>query len=511
MEQNYDVVVIGAGNGGLSAAASSAKMGLKTLLIEQHNLPGGFASSFRRGRFEFEPSLHELCDVGTADDPGDVRKLLESYGVEVDWIPVPEAYRMLTISEGKDNLDVTMPFGIEAYVDQMERYVPGSRPSMEKLIVLCEEIMNALAYIGKSGGKADPNVMMKEHSNFLKCGGYSINKVLHALHMPDKAKRILCAYWCYVGISCDEMNFALYAAMLYKYLKRGAWIPKQRSHELSVAMDKRIRELGGEIWYNTRAERILMEDKKVSGVITNHGTVKCRHIIAGCSPNAVFGDMMDPDDVPEQQRRVINARHFGGRGFVLYLGLNKTAKELGLTDYSYFIYESMDTTKEVIRAKDFSDHPMQATVCLNNANPDCSPEGTTIMSFTTLFSGDVWGKVSADDYIAKKREVATKIIRDFEEYVGVSLMPYIEEIEIATPVTMARYTCNPQGTMYAYECSDWDTMLARLMMLREDQLVPGIRFAGGYGPRIYGYSSTYLNGDLTARLTAADIKEEAVK
>jgi len=42
----YDVVVIGAGNGGLSAAATTAQKGLKTLLIEQHNLPGGFASSF---------------------------------------------------------------------------------------------------------------------------------------------------------------------------------------------------------------------------------------------------------------------------------------------------------------------------------------------------------------------------------------------------------------------------------------------------------------------------------
>ena len=52
-------------------------------------------------------------------------------------------------------------------------------------------------------------------------------------------------------------------------------------------------------------------------------------------------------------------------------------------------------------------------------------------------------------------------------------------------------------------------MLPRLMMLKEDQLVTGIRFAGGYGPRIYGYSSTYLNGELTAKLTLADMKEAA--
>ena len=65
MVKNYDAVVIGAGNGGLVASARLAKEGKKTLLIERHNLPGGFATSFVRGRFEFEASLHELCGIGS--------------------------------------------------------------------------------------------------------------------------------------------------------------------------------------------------------------------------------------------------------------------------------------------------------------------------------------------------------------------------------------------------------------------------------------------------------------
>jgi phytoene dehydrogenase-like protein len=507
MEPSYDVVVIGAGNGGLSAAASAAKMGMKTLAVEQHNLPGGFASSFRRGRFEFEPSLHELCDLGPPEDPGDVRKLLEGLGVEVEWVPVPDAYRVITTGEGAENLDAVMPFGVEAYVDKMEQYVPGSRPSMEKFIALCRDIIKALEYIGKSAGKADQKVMMAEHANFLKCAGYGVNRVLKAIGMPDKARRILSAYWCYIGVDCDKLSFMLYAVMLYKYLIRGAYIPKNRSHELSAAMDRRIRELGGDIWYNTKAERILMEGGRVVGVATSHGTVRCRHIIADCSPNAVFGDMMDLKDVPERQRRMINAREFGARAFVIYLGLNRTAEELGIKDYSYFLYESMDTVKEAARARDFNPHPAQATACLSVANPGCSPEGTCILSFTTLYTGDAWGRVGAEAYTEKKREVARDMIRDFEKHAGIMLTPYIEEIEIATPVTMARYTCNPQGAMYAYACSDWDNMLSRLMMLNEDQVVPGIRFAGGYGPRIYGYGSTYLNGELTAKLTFADSKE----
>ena len=60
MSKKYDAIVIGAGNGGLTSATRLALNGMKTLLLEKHNLPGGFATSFVRGRFECEGSLHEL-------------------------------------------------------------------------------------------------------------------------------------------------------------------------------------------------------------------------------------------------------------------------------------------------------------------------------------------------------------------------------------------------------------------------------------------------------------------
>ena len=125
--KKYDAVVIGAGNGGLVAAIRLLQGGAKTLLVEKHNLPGGFATSFRRGRFEFEASLHELNDFGTADNAGDVRVLFDELGVtdKIEWMQIPEAYRVLSRAE---KLDATMPFGVDAFIAKMEQYVPGSRP-----------------------------------------------------------------------------------------------------------------------------------------------------------------------------------------------------------------------------------------------------------------------------------------------------------------------------------------------------------------------------------------------
>lgn len=51
----YDVVVVGAGNAGMSAALQCQLAGKKTLLIEKHNLPGGAATSFRRAALRLSP------------------------------------------------------------------------------------------------------------------------------------------------------------------------------------------------------------------------------------------------------------------------------------------------------------------------------------------------------------------------------------------------------------------------------------------------------------------------
>ena len=506
MAEKYDVVVVGAGNAGLSAAVSCAAQGKKTLLIEKHNLPGGVASSFKRGRFEFDPSVHEICDYGADNDKGHVRLIMEKNGVKVDWITVPDCYRSISTYSDGTPMDVTIPCGREAYIAAVESYVPGSRESLEKFFDLIEEIRAAKVYMF-DGTPNDSKYMQKHFPNTLRTCGYDALTVMKALKMPQKAIDIVGVYWPYLGVPLDEVNFFHFGNMIDMYVTRQAVIPHHTSHEISMTFMNRFYELGGEAWFNCRAEEFLFDGDRVCGVRTNLGDVECKQVLASINPNIIYANMMPKELVPEREKKLAAARKgkFSTKFCMIYFALNKTCEELGLTDYCVFFAGSADSRKEYNNIKSI-DNDYNILISYNNLIPDFSPEGTCVISFTKLFSSaEDWGKIAPEDYYKIKDKMIAKCIDDLKKKLNIDITPYIEEVEVATPMTFARYLGTPDGTPYGFEVSEWDGVLARMMDIEADFNVKGLRHIGAGSFFGDGYSSTWINGDMTAGLACAEI------
>jgi prolycopene isomerase len=510
IKQGYDCVVIGAGNGGLAAAARLAAAGVRVLLLEQHNLPGGFATSFTRGRFEFEVTLHKFADIGSPTNRGSVREFFENdLSVHLDWVELPEAFRLI-LTDPDEGLDVTMPYGVDAFIDALESEVPGSKESVTKYVALCKEVLDGLAYVGQSRGNPDRKLLLTKYANFLKTAPYTMDQVADALKIPEQARKILHAEWSYIGTPTSRTNFTIFAGMLIKFLTFGAWIPRQRSHEIVLALEARIRELGSDVQYNTRVEELLVENGKVVGVVTSKGDrIKTDYVISNASPTLVYNNLIQPrSEVPEVVLRECNARVHGLSGFGVYLGLDAPPEEIGLREYHYLIYKNMDTEKNYEAFTTLDPPKIQAVVCLNNAIPDCSPPGTSIVFITALYRPEAWHDVGPRDYVRVKNKIASELIADLESATGASLREHIEEFEVATPQTFARYTGSHDGIIYGYEPEPWDSLLPRMMMLGDDQHFDGLQFSGGHAFRCHGYSSTFLSGQVAALLTLRDMKEK---
>lgn len=510
MENKYDVIVIGAGNAGLVSALDLVKSEKEVLVLESGNTPGGFATSFTRGRFEFEVSLHELLEYGTKENPGRVYKLFERLGIadKLDFVTIPEAFHVY----GRDeNVQYKMPFGVTEFIEEMERLVPKSSLSIKKFFILAREVKDALNYLEQNRGYIDQNELKKKYPNFLKVSTHNVDKVLSSLKMPKKAQEILTTYWIYFGSQTSRLSFVHFASMLFSYLSLGAQIPYKKSHQISLVLAEEIEKLGGEIKYLSTVKEILFKEKKIVGVrLTNGEIYEAKHIIANISPTFVYGNMLPTLMVPKEAAKLTNSRVLGTRGFSIYLGLNQSAKDLGLEDYSYFIYESLDSNKEFQNMSSIKNSSSVAIV-LNNAIPTCSPKGTTIMQFTSYFMGDVFSRnVTEKNYFDMKNKIAENIIDAFENTTGIAIRSYIEEIEIATPITFARYGGHPDGVIYGYKATGMDNLLPRMIQMDEENYIPNLRFCGGFDVQLSGYNSTYLSGDLTARLTLKDMKGEEI-
>jgi phytoene dehydrogenase-like protein len=232
-------------------------------------------------------------------------------------------------------------------------------------------------------------------------------------------------------------------------------------------------------------------------------------VVSNASPTLIYNDLISPrTDVPEIAYRECNARVNGLSGFVVYLGLDATLEELGLNEYSYFVYANMDTDEMYDTFKTIDAPKVQAVLCLNNALPDCSPPGTSVVSITTLYQPDVWRGVRPQDYVRVKNRVANDLIADFEQATGAPIREHIEEFEVATPQTFARYTGSYDGIIYGYEPEPWDSLIPRLMSLNDDRHFNGLEFCGGYAFRCHGYSSSLMSGQTAGLLTLRDLIEE---
>ena len=260
-------------------------------MLEKNNLPGGCATSFRRGDFEFEASLHELCQMGAGTSRGVVRKLLDGYGLKVDWVPVEEAFGSINTDPEK-GFKVHIPVGLDNFLDAMEAAVPGCRESMTTVMELGRMLDEGVGWLVERHN--EPNAMQKvemllKYRDMMKIVPITTDEMLRRIGVPDKAREIFESYWDYVSVDSTKMSFAVYTYMTYMYVTQKPWISRMRSYEIVMAFEPAYQGTGGDIWYNCEVEKIDVRNNAVHGVELADGTyIPCERVISNLMPTVVL-------------------------------------------------------------------------------------------------------------------------------------------------------------------------------------------------------------------------------
>ena len=264
---------------------------------------------------------------------------------------------------------------------------------------------------------------------------------------------------------------------------------------------------GGRIRYNTEVVRLNTSGKRITGVeLANGEVLRPGQVISNISHHRVFATLLGEQKTAPRIYGMLNARHPGMSFFVVYLGLDATMEQLGITEYSWFIAPDMETSALKRRTANRLDpEPMLAAICLNAADPDASPEGTTILSIPIGTQPSAWADVKPEDYFGEKSRIAERVIAQFEKATGLDISGHIEEMDIAAPPTFARYTGSWDGRVYGYEPFPWDGIVPRVATKKRERVFRNLHFCGGNAYRAYGYGSSVMSG----RSAADDVMKES--
>ncbi|VUD46093.1 Phytoene desaturase (lycopene-forming) [Thalassocella blandensis] len=491
--KHYDVVVIGAGNGGLTAAAATQRGGKTTLLLERHNIPGGCATSFVRGNFEFEVALHQLSGLGTESQPFVMRDIFNSLGVmdKVEFIQERDLYRLAVPGE----LDITLPASWKGLQKTLQEHFPEEEQAIVQFMDICEKVtLEGFLTLPKAKRSNNPEVLNDECAHFVKYGFRSALDVLSELFSNKKLITLISSYWNYVGVPPSQMLFSDLASMLYSYAVFKPWHIKGGSQSLSNALVESFIEAGGDVRFNCGAEKILTEAGGVTGVQLETGErVTCNAVISNASPLVTFNELLDHDQLPIKVQQDFKSRRMGTSAFVIYLGLDCTPEELGITAPSSFISSTLDWEAVSDRMEAF-DSPLGGMItCYNLDDPDAAPPGKSQVALVCLQYGDVWQTVAPEEYVKTKYAFAEKLI-DLIEQVYPKVRHFIEEIEVATPLTMMRYLNTPGGAIYGFKQTPEDSNLIRERL----EGVNGLYSVGSW-TSMGGFQPTYMAGESTAR------------
>jgi len=488
----YDAVVIGAGNGGLTAAAKLQQEGLNVLLLERHNIPGGAATSFCRGRFEFEVALHQLSGLGTPEKPGLLRLQLDKLGVmeDLEFVEISDLYHVAT----DEGFRITLKTNREETIAVLKDKFPHEKNTIQKYFDLLANYANDMigAFIFR-----DPEPSRKKYPNLYQYALRNSKDILDEYFSDPLLKAVLAVYWGYIGVPPTRLAFAYLAMILFQYMEFKPYHVKGGSQAISNAILNKFTANGGTARFNCGAKHIVVEDGQIKGVITDEGDeVATENIVSNISPIATYNHLMDPEHIPSDVTVEMKSRNLSTSAFTLFIGFDCGPQQLGITESTNFLMKSTDISDSLLDSMNRLEIKDELIVlsCYDVTDPGFSPPGTCQANVVTLKYGEPWLRIPPRQYHDVKFRCADAMLQRIYE-IYPEAKNHIEEVEVGTPLTHMRYLGHPLGAIYGYEMLTKDALFFQPGRYSP---INGLCFAGGWAGD-NGFEPTLRSGISAAK------------
>jgi prolycopene isomerase len=449
----YDVIVIGAGMGGLSCGTLLAKEGLRVLICEQSSKPGGYCVNFRRNGFTFAPAVHYLNEFGPNSQ---MEEAFQTLGLppEIEFCPQDPHRRIIT-----PHFHLTLSTDIDRFEKDLIHLFPQERLSIHAYI---EELKKLVKNIEGLSIKSFDLISLKEKFQLLN----KLIKRPQLIRYRSKTgqevldsffKDPLLKYLLTFGARKGSSFLTCASPILWAIKGNFYYIKDKELGALPQLFLRYYKAYGGEISFNTLVKKIVIKEGKAQAVQIEGGEeIQSRYVISNGDSNSTFQHLIGHHLLPDRFVRKLQKREISAPTFTLYLGVDLDLAKTGFDGALVHYYPSMSKNPwEEKDVKGFDIEKERMAIRMDSIkNPMLAPIGKHTVGIAAFAPYELFtdgGNISPH-YAEIKEEIAQKIIGITERVIP-GLSSHIIVRDASTPLTYERKTLNTHGATMGWYLS----------------------------------------------------------
>ena len=433
----YDVVVIGSGLGGLSAAAFLASSGRTALVVERLPRPGGYAASFERGDYVFDPAIHVIAQgEGLL-----LTKLLAYLGVADQCRLRPTG----SFFEARfPDLRFRAPVGAEEYVAaHVECFGGDADAGVRRLLELSEQLHREVHQLPPSLSLRELEDAVKRFPTLFEYRNATLAQVLDECMTDPRLKAAVSAFWPYLGLPPAKLSFFTCTTPLVNLTREGTFQCEGSTQRLVDALVAGVERHGGELVLDNGAVKVAVDDGRVAGVVLADGTqVQAPVVVSSADARHTFHDLVGAEHTPPAFMRRLGRMRPSVSAVVIFAAMKGLDRSLAHQTFVHRHWSHEENYNDVLEGR-----PGGVWLSLPTLRDDTlAPPGEDLLIFTAMARHDaVRTPAERDRFVEEVLDSYADVVPDLRD--GLTFL------ETATPRTLARYAGNRDGAIYGWENS----------------------------------------------------------
>jgi prolycopene isomerase len=485
---DFDVIIIGAGVGGLTCGALLAQRGLKVLVLEKNRKVGGCCTSFRRKGFTFDVSVQS---IGECQRGGRIWRLL-------DRLDLLDKIQFIRLEPAREyhfpDRRIRQYSDLSSHIDHLSSQFPKESKGIKEIYATFDHLFREMSGMPPSLDWFDTKAFRSRYPLYSRWKDKTLQDLLDQYIGNSRLKTILSVRSSYALMPPQWISLVAMSSLEMSYFEGGVYCVKGNMEAFPRLLMEKLVQLGNQVLKKQEVTRILLEGKKAFGIRTGEGDEYTgRVIVSNCDAILTFCGLV--------QKGVLSPRFLSRlRGmkpsfsyYISYIGIEGSLDE-ALPCANNEIFYDYDLLREY-DALSNNQRPQTAAyyfLAPSLVNPNHAPKGMTTLclSFKVPYGySRTWDHDVRRDLSEHLLDKASGMIPDLRDRVVVTAD--------STPLTIERMTNNQCGSAYG-----WAQYPRQAGIYRLNRATPleNLYLTGHWTSPGGGISAVVASGEITADL-----------